>query len=136
MEVINSVIDRFNRSDRFSKNRGIRLVHLEDGMAKAVLDAREEHCNYMGSVHGGVLSTLADITAGMCITYYGNTCVTLNSNIHYVHPAFPGRLTATAVQRSLTRHTGLCDVSIRDENDVLICTATLTMYITSKPVEL
>jgi uncharacterized protein (TIGR00369 family) len=39
-----------------------------------------------GDLHGGALSALADITAGVAIISFGKLVVTLNSNINYVRP--------------------------------------------------
>jgi acyl-CoA thioesterase len=50
----------------------------------------------MGTLHGGAISTLADVTAGISIISFGKLCLTLNANINYVKPAKQGKIKAVA----------------------------------------
>lgn len=45
----------------------MRLERLVDGEAEMALDVRPEHLNLMGSLHGGVISSLADTATGVAM---------------------------------------------------------------------
>ncbi|HEY7756477.1 MAG TPA: PaaI family thioesterase [Actinomycetota bacterium] len=46
---------------------GMRLERLADGEAELSLGVRPEHLNLMGSLHGGVISSLADTATGVAM---------------------------------------------------------------------
>ncbi|MEN6462169.1 MAG: PaaI family thioesterase [Syntrophomonas sp.] len=69
----------FNHNDVFSANNGMKIMKMEEGYAEAELDYKPGHRNFMGTLHGGSLSTLADITDGVSIISFGKLVV----NIHY-----------------------------------------------------
>ncbi len=122
----------FNRTDAFSAQNGMKILKVEEGYAEAELDYSPKHCNFMGTFHGGALSTLADITAGLSIISFGKLVVTLNANVNYVKPAKLGKIRAfaTAVHRS--RQIGTSEVRIHDEDDNLVCYCSYVMFITQK----
>ena len=44
---------------------GFHLIHVEPGEAVVELEARDHHYNPMGTLHGGVLATIADTSMGI-----------------------------------------------------------------------
>lgn len=52
-------MDERNRPN-FGAMLGMRLVERAEGHAVFELDLREEHCNLLGSVHGGVVMAMLD----------------------------------------------------------------------------
>lgn len=126
----------FNQQDVFSISNGMKILKMEKGYAEAELDYGPGHRNFMGTLHGGALSTLADITAGLSIISFGKLVVTLNSNISYVKPARPGKIKAVATAVHQSRQIGSSEVRIYDEENTLICFCSYIMFITNKDVEL
>lgn len=122
----------FNKNDVFSSHNRMKILKIEKGYAEAELDYDPGHQNFMGSLHGGALSTLADITAGVSIISYGKLVVTLNSNINYVKPAKPGKIKAIATAVHRSRQIGSSEVRIFDEENTLICFCSYIMFITGK----
>ncbi|MGI6154100.1 MAG: PaaI family thioesterase [Christensenellaceae bacterium] len=129
-------IEYFNKKDHFSIKNGIRLIALEKGYAKATMHVSENSFNYMGSVHGGVLYTLADVAAGTAVVPYGSTCVTLDVSMNYLRPALHGSITAVARQVRRGSKISVLEVHIYDEHEKLLCQAMYTMYMTGKPVDI
>jgi len=118
---------------RFAELNGIIPGEINEKSATAYVDVTEASLNLYGIIHGGLLFSLADSTAGMCAKFNTDPHVTLQANINYLEAISSGRITAnaTVIRRGST--TCLVDVSITSDKDVLVAKGTFTMYrITSK----
>lgn len=124
----------FNKHDQFSIRNGIVVTHIQEGYAEAEMDFKPEVCNLMGTMHGGAYYTLADVAAGCAIIPCGRICVTLSADIHYLRPASGVRITAYATAIQQGGRIGVCSVEIKDQTGELLCTGTVTMYITNKQI--
>lgn len=121
----------FNTHDTFSVNNGIQLVNMGDGFAEAVLAFSRDTSNFMGTMHGGALATLADIAAGSALYQHKRLCVTLDSSMRYIRPV-TGNARAMARQVVCGAHIAVVNVEIFDEADVLCASASISMYMTKK----
>lgn len=120
----------FNAKDNFSVNRGIKLTELKKGYAKSeAFTTEEDSYNFMGSVHGGFLSTMADITAGCAVISHGKMCVTLSSQINYLAPAKKGMLYAEANEIKYGNTICISQVNITDEDNKTVCICTATFFV-------
>jgi acyl-CoA thioesterase len=63
MEERQNLIEKNNQST-FAKHMGIKITELDYGSAKSMLRINQNHLNLYGTLHGGVLLSLADHTAG------------------------------------------------------------------------
>src|SRR4051812_50168149 len=80
----------------FVEFAGLQLS-TEDSEATVAVDADERHLNGAGSVHGGLLATLADTAMGAALattTGEGERPATVSLTMTYLEPAPEGRLTA------------------------------------------
>ena len=125
-------MEYFNQNDIFSFKNHMKIVKMEEGYAEAELDYKPVHSNFMGTLHGGALSALADIAAGTSIISFGKNCVTLNANISYIKKAQPGKIRAIARAVNCSRHIGSTEVRIYDEENTLVCFCSYSMYITDQ----
>jgi len=125
-------IEYFNHNDFFSVNNGMKILKMDEGYAEAELDYNAGHKNFMGTLHGGALATLADITAGISIISFGKMCVTLNANINYVKPAKQGKIKAVAKAVNHSRQIGSTEVRIYDEDNTLVCFCSYIMFISNQ----
>ena len=55
-----------NEQNVFGDLAGVRIVEIREGYARTELEVRPELLNPIGSLHGGCLFTMADITGGFC----------------------------------------------------------------------
>src|SRR5438552_16778154 len=81
----------------FHAGFGISVEHAAAGDVRLGWEARADHRNLQGLVHGGILATLVDIAMGLAIrTVVGPSRrhVTIDLGVHYLRPARPGRLDA------------------------------------------
>lgn len=124
----------FNQNDPFSAHNGIRLNVLEKGYAEAEMDVGPSARNLLGMMHGGAYYALADVAAGSAMIPYGRVCVTLNADIHYMHPVSSGKVVARARVEQYGGRVGVARVEIENEEKELLCLSTVTMYLTQKPI--
>ena len=78
---------------------GFRIVSFADGESRFEMDAGRRHHNPMGTVHCGILCTLADSAMGMAFASTlgeGETFTTLEIKVNYLRPVFEEKLFAHA----------------------------------------
>lgn len=74
---------------------GVRVRTAEPGLIELVWEPTERICNRAGIVHGGYLSIVLDDAAGIAAASLGERfvpCLTMNLNIDFLRPAYPGRV--------------------------------------------
>lgn len=78
-----------------AKLLGMRLQSVGSGVATFVMDVDERHHNPMGSVHGGVLTDVADAAMGYAVISTldeHETFTTLELKMNFLRPVFAERL--------------------------------------------
>ncbi len=94
-------LDGMFRSGGLGGLLGFRLVEWEPGRAVVELRPTAAVANITGSVHGGVLYTLADSAFEVACNSYGRVCVALDVSVHHASAAPVGEpVTAEAVEVS------------------------------------
>ncbi|RCX17877.1 acyl-CoA thioesterase [Anaerobacterium chartisolvens] len=124
----------FNKHDMFSVNNGMSLTDMGEGYATVELTIGETSKNYMGSMHGGLLYTMADVAAGTAIVFCGKQAVTLTAHTEYIKPAFSGKVIAEAKMIAFGRTISRCEVEVRSEDGTLYSKSIITMFITDKDI--
>ena len=61
LEKYKAAVRDGNYAFPLSELMGFHLIAVEPGHAEIELEARDHHFNPMGTLHGGVLSTIAEI---------------------------------------------------------------------------
>lgn len=126
----------FNEHDRFSVQSGMNLTELREKYAKVELTIDENCKNYMGSIHGGLLYTMADVAAGSALIFCGKQAVTLSASTEYIKPAFSGRVIAEGRVITLGKTVSRCEVEVHSEDGTLYSKSYITMFITDKDVRI
>ena len=111
--------DELIKKDRLAQLLGVEIVDLAAGRATVSLEARAEHCNGLGIVHGATLFALADIAFAAACNSHGHPTVGINANISYLKAGKPGKLIATA-EEAVNSKIGLCNVRITDGEGALL----------------
>jgi uncharacterized protein (TIGR00369 family) len=108
--------------DGFAGRLGVHDVDGEEGQARLELDAGDEHLNPAGTVHGGVLATLADAAMGAAArsALHDDTVTTSQLTIVYLRPARPGKIVAVAQIRKQGDHLLVCDVEVEQEGKTVV----------------
>jgi uncharacterized protein (TIGR00369 family) len=109
---------------------GFRAVAVEAGLATFEMDVdAARHGNPMGTVHGGIICTLADSAMGMAYAAAlgdDETFTTLELKINFLRPVWRGRLTATARVIQSGRTVGLAECDVVDDKGRLVARASST----------
>lgn len=132
---IQAFLEYFRRTDALSREMGISVRSLSAEGAEAEMGISDNEKNYMGMLHGGAFFTIADVVAGLCVSYYGEQCVTLSSNLNYLKAAAAGKIIARSTLSRRGRKICVCEIRIISEEGTLLCTGTFTMYMTGVPIK-
>lgn len=113
---------------------GMALVDVGDGRAVFELEPAEWHYNPIGSVHGGVLATLADSALGCAVhtkLLAGTAYTSLDLTIKFTRAATldGGLLSCEGRVVSIGRRTATAEAQITDLTGRVICHAVATCLI-------
>ena len=119
----------------FAVTLGVEPVAFAHGRATFALDPGPEHVSPLGTVHGGILSTLLDTAVGCAIhTTLGpaDLYTTVDLDVKFVRPVRPGQGLITAEARTVHvgGRTATAEGRIIDEAGTLYAHATTTCLIT------
>ena len=99
---------------------GTELSSAEEGRAVVNLQADEWHLNAMGAVHGGLISTLIDVSMAEAlgtIAEEGEQPFTIQITINYMKPAKQGTLTSTAEVRMGGERVTIVEAEVMQDDD-------------------
>lgn len=119
---------RLNSSSQFLQSNDMHVVEAKEGYAKVEMIIDEQILNVHGFVHGGALYSLADTAAGAASFATGRDSVTLSGTINYIKPGKGGKLIGIAQEISAGRTTGVYEVFIFNDQEILLSRATFTMF--------
>ena len=112
----------------FVQHNNMRVTALDLNSCETELTVTELSCNPFGTVHGGALFTLADLSCGAAARADGRHYVTENADIAYLRPAVGTRVTAAAEVIHRGRSRCVIEVRVRDEQGRLICSGTFSFF--------
>lgn len=106
-------------ADPFCELLGIELDRIEPGEATTRVTVTEAMRNFHGTVHGGLINTVADAAFAAASNSHGETALALETNISFLEaPAVGDTLVATATETHLTARTAEYNVIVEtDEGD-------------------
>jgi acyl-CoA thioesterase len=102
-----------HESDACSRALGLELLEVRPGYARMQMNVRADFLNGHGICHGGMIFTLADSAFAFACNSYNVNTVAAGCSIEFLR-AVKGedRLTAEAVEQSLTGRTGIYDIRV------------------------
>lgn len=131
---LNEYKEYFNTHDMFSVACGMKLSELQVGFSKVELVIDKSSMNYMGSMHGGLIYTMADVAAGTAVVSCGKQCVTLSAHTEYIKAALSGKVIAEGKVISSGKTISRCEILIHGESGTVYAKSYITMFITNKAV--
>ena len=109
---------------------GTEVVSTEEGRAVITIQAEQRHLNPSGTVHGGLISTLIDVSMAEALntmTEEDEQPFTIQITVNYMKPGKPGTLTSTAqVRKGGERITIVEAEVVQEKDDEVIALATGT----------
>jgi acyl-CoA thioesterase len=116
----------------FADLLGMRVKSVGEGRARFELAVEAKHLNPTGTLHGGVIYSLADSAMGAALFSQldpGEQCATLEIKMNYLASVSGGAISADAVVVQRTKRIGVIEAKVFGEADRLIALATGTFYI-------
>ena len=104
----------------FTQLVGTELSSAEEGRASVSLRAEERHLNPSGTVHGGVISTLIDVSMAEALNTMAEEDeqpFTIQITVNYMKPGKPGALTSTAEVRKGGERITIVEAEVVQEDD-------------------
>ena len=116
----------------FAEMLGLRPKSIGEGRARFELDVGARHLNPNGTLHGGVIYSVADTAMGAALFSRlepGEQCATLEIKMNYLVPVTGGSIAAEAVVVARTKRVGVIEAKVYGDGDTLVALATGTFYI-------
>ena len=130
-----SVAEKVFEKDLFSQWLGIELLEIKEGYSKIAMTVRSEMMNGLGIVHGGIAFSLADSAFAFACNNRNNLSVALDTSINFLKPVHVGdRLEAIATEMHNGRSTGLYQISISNQDQVVVALFKGTCFRTGKNI--
>jgi acyl-CoA thioesterase len=112
----------------FASFLGMKLTKLGPGTAEAELIPDDNMLNSHGTIHGGIIFSLADYAFAAASNSYGKTAVGVTTNVNFLSAGKRGEiLTATAEEIKKNHKLAWYKIEVRNENE-LIATMEAMVY--------
>lgn len=119
-----------NEDNYFCKANGIFITELKKGHCVVETDIDETKINPIGTVHGGLLFTMADTCAGAAASTYGHWVTTVTGDINYLRAGKNTKhLRAESREVKVGKTLIVNDVDIYDENRTHLAHGTYTFMV-------
>mgnify|MGYP001623040509 CR=1 FL=1 len=113
--------DYRNSQNAFANYIGLSITEIRPGSASTKMPVTGHHMNPIGSVHGGCLSTMADVTGGAAASSYGWQVTTLDCDLHYLRPGLDvSCLYGEARELKRGKRVLVYEVSVRDQRGTVL----------------
>lgn len=129
--TLEELIDRGENSP-FYKLLDIKIEEVRDDYARLSIEVAKKHIQFLKTVHGGVVASLADSAAAWAV-YGSNNLngipVTVEMKINFLKPVGSGKLIAVARNIHKGSRIFVSDVEVKDLKSDLIAKSLVTYYV-------
>lgn len=116
-----------NKQNAFARLLNIKVEEVSYGYAVSKMVCLPDVLNPIGSVHGGCIFTLADVTGGTAACSYGEAMTTADANIHYLNAGRNCKfLKSVATQIKHGKRLAVYRVDVFDDQEQLLAEGTFT----------
>lgn len=128
-----SRIEKYLEGQHFMKHINFTLDVIKEGVTEGWLNIEDIHKQQRGFVHGGVIATLADITAGFAaytLVPEDHHVVTGELKVSYLNPGVGEKLYVKGWVLKQGRKMNFCEAevwSLKNQEKTLIAKASTTM---------
>lgn len=133
--AVRQVLQELVLHNSYMQELQIEIIEIERGYVKSRMKVTEQVWNPYGSVHGGCLYSLADITAGLAACTYGVYASTVNGNMEYVIPAIDTEyILCEAKEIRQGMHVSQYETFLYDDKGNLVDKADFSFYMMNRAV--
>jgi acyl-CoA thioesterase len=115
-EPLSGRLHDFFQRDAVAQYLGIELLDLDKGHAEVRMQVQDRHLNLLGTVHGGVIFSLADVAFGLAGNAEGIPSVAIDATISYMKSVHSGILSAEAREYASREQVAFYRVVVTDQN--------------------
>ena len=117
-------------SDPYANAQGFVLSDVSDDAITVSMTVREDHANFHGGTHGGVLFSLADCAFSLASNAHGDPAVAIDTHLAITSPSGVGEvLTATAHEMTRGRSLATYRVDITRTDGRIVALFTGTVFV-------
>ncbi|MCD6257720.1 hotdog fold thioesterase [Candidatus Aerophobetes bacterium] len=117
------------KKDPYANFLGIKLDKVEKGYARVSMVIKEDFCNFLGYIHGGVIFSLADQAFAAASNSRGVVSLALQMSISYIRaPSVGDTLIAEAKEEHVGSKIGLYQIKVMNSSNQLIAEAQGIVY--------
>lgn len=133
--AVQQVLQELVLHNSYMQELKIEILEIERGYVKSRMRVTDRVLNPYGSVHGGCLYSLADITAGLAACTYGVYSSTINGNMEYVIPAIDTEyILCEAKEIRQGMHVSQYETFLYDDKGELVDKADFSFYMMNRAV--
>ena len=130
------IIDAMYKKDDFSQWLGIERLEEGPGYSKVRMTIRKEMTNGFDIAHGGITFSFADSAFAFASNSRGIHAVSIETSISHTKSLKIGDvITAEAIEKNLTRKTGIYNVEVKNQDNEIVALFKGTVYRTGKEWE-
>ncbi|MFC2947991.1 PaaI family thioesterase [Virgibacillus sediminis] len=108
------------KNDRYAAYLGMEIIAFNAGEASVQLKAKEHMLNAHGTIHGGLLYTMADFAFALACNSYGRTSVGLSTTTNFMKSATEGdTIIAKASEVRRNNRIGFYRIVIETEKEAI-----------------
>lgn len=123
------------KNNLYIQDLKIEILEIERGYVRGKLMVTDHILNPYGSVHGGCLYSLADITAGLAASTYGVCSSTIDGNMEYILPAIDTEyILCEAKEIRQGMHVSQYEAFLYDDKGQLVDKAVFSFYMMNRAV--
>ncbi len=126
---------RQGENSPFYRHLGIKIEEVDKKYARLSIEVERKHIQFIGTVHGGVIATLADSAAAWAIYGSGDfedRPVTVEMKINFFKPVRSGRIIAEAREVHRGSRIAVSSVEVKNGEGSLIAQSLVTYYLLKK----
>jgi uncharacterized protein (TIGR00369 family) len=131
-DAAQDVRERFARSEFHSRWLALTLERVQRGEVDVAMDVQRHHLNLMGTLHGGMIATLADTATGLALRSTldeGMTFTTTQLGVTFLAPGREGRILAKGRVVKSGKRFGYAEADVIDAEGRLLARATATFAV-------
>lgn len=127
-----NALKKYVNKSPFYKTISMKLISTGQEGSVVTVKSGQKHKNLWGTVHGGVIASLADASCGISVLPFlrdGETIVTTSLEVHYFAPVGVGELTAYGTMIHRGRRLAHAEAKIYDEEKKLIAKGSASFIV-------
>ncbi len=123
------ITDSFDR-DPYAAAQGMVLGEISDASVTVSMVVRDDHVNFLGGTHGGVVFSVADCAFGLASNAYPQDAVAIDTHLVITAATDIGdTLTATAIEATRGRSLATYRVDVTRDDGRTVALFTGTVFI-------